>query len=202
MISKKTLLYWTVCSFVLVVGIHYLDGMPVIIDWLGFLHGVFWGILLLVVGSIVSAVVIAAYPFKSNRTPTKQQIRVFIPAATIFLTIVSFIAFIATRPSYAKSTAAEPILCRKVKEGYFLLDDYIIERKGNTQTETDRITREKSTSRVNWISDCEYELTNINNQNKVIKVKIISVTAEAYKCVAFSGNRTTRHELRIQNSGK
>lgn len=200
MITKKTLLYRTLCSLIMVTGIHFLDGMPIIDEWFAVLFGALSGIILLVIASIVLAFLMAAFPFKSSRMPKKVQIRAFIPVSTISLTIISFIAFVATRLSYAKSISAPKFLCQKVKEGNFRLDDYIIERKGNIQTETDRITKKKSTSKVSWISDCEYELTNLNDPNDVTKVKIVSVTGETYKCVAISGNRTTTHELIIQKN--
>ena len=200
MITKKTLFYWTLCSIIMITGIHFLDGMPLIDDWFGFLEGVFLMVLILVVASIVLAVLMAAFPFKSNRTPNKQEVRAFIPASTITLTLISFIAFVTTRPSYAKSKAAESILCQSVKDGTFQLDEYIIERKGNLQTETSRTDKQKSTFTVNWISDCEYEVTNIMDSNDIAKVKIISVTKEVYRCVVIGGGRTTVHELKIQSN--
>ena len=185
----------------MVTGIHYLDGVPKIDDRLDFLHGIFWGISLFIIASIILAVLIATFCFKSDKMPNKQQVRAFIPTSTISLTIISVIAFVATRPSYAKSAAAEPTLCQTVKDGKFELNEYTIERKANIQIERNKITNEESITRVNWISDCEYELTNTTDSNDVTKVKIVSVTGKAYKCVAVSGDRTTTHELMIRKNG-
>jgi hypothetical protein len=87
-----------------------------------------------------------------------------------------------SRPSYA-TPAAEPSLCQRVREGDFQLDDYLIERKGGIQTETDKMTKEKWVYSVKWLRDCECEMTNMENTSDVTKVKIINVTNDAYECV-------------------
>jgi len=185
----------------MIVGIHYLDGTPEIDDWFGVLTGIFFAVIILIIASIILAVVIAAFLLKSNKTPTKEQIRVLIPISTISLMSLSLFAFIISRPSYTKSNAADSVSCQTVKEGYFLLDNYIIKRQENIQTETDRITKDSSTSRVNWISECEYELINITDSTDVTRVKIISVTKAVYKCISMKSGRTTTHELTIKQNG-
>ena len=198
MINKKVLLYWTACSFSLVLGIHNLDGVPEVDDWPGYLHGVFWGVLLLVIISIILAVIMASFPFKSNRTPTKKEIRAFLPSSTVSLTIIALLAFILSRPSYA-TPSADPSLCQRVREGNFLLDDYLIERKEGIQTETDRTTNKRWVYKVKWLTDCECEMTNVEDTGDVTKVKIINVTNDAYECVANANGRITRHKVLIRS---
>jgi hypothetical protein len=200
MINKKVLIYWMACSFSLVLGIHYLDGVLEIDDWPGYLHGVFWGVLLLLVISIVLAVIMASFPFRSNKTPSKKEIGAFLPSSTVSLTIIAFLAFILSRPSYA-TPAAEPSLCQRVREGNFPLDDYLIERKGSLQTETDRTTKEKWAYNVKWFDDCECEMTNVEDTSDVTKVKIINVTNDAYECVANANGRITKHKILMVRGG-
>lgn len=198
MVNKKVLLYWTICSFILVTGIHYLDGWMKIDDWFIFSLAVFFAVLLLVVASIILSVIIASYPFNDTRTPGKKKVRSFLPVSTVVLTVVSFIAFIVSRPSYARETPAESRLCQSVKEGTFQLDEYRIVRIGNIHTETDVNTGEKTAYKVKWLTDCEFELANMKDHTDVTKIKIISVSNGAYECVAtFDGRRTTKHKLII-----
>lgn len=196
MVNKKVLLYWFLCSVLMVVGIHYLDGAAKIDDWPGFLLGVFFGVLLLVLLSIVLAVILACFPFRSTRTPKKAEVRKFLPTATVSLTVIAFAAFLYSRPSYASASAA-PALCQGVREGMFRLDDYLIERKGAIQTETDTITKETWVYRVKWLQACECELTDVRDTTDVTRVKIIKVTEDGYTCVARSPKRTTKHTVQI-----
>ncbi len=199
MITKKILIYWVACSLILSVGINYLDGLNINDDWPDFLLGIFLAGLLLVIVSIVLSVLLATFSDKSYRTPKKEQISVFIPRSSFLLAGAALFAFLVTRPSYSKSRPAESSLCKTVSEGVFLLNGCVIERRNGTQTETNSMTNEKETSKVKWISDCEYVLTNIEDSNDVTKVKITSVTDEGYQCVAIWRNRTSKHKLLFKN---
>lgn len=201
MINKRVLKYWSLCSLLLVIGIHYFDGMPEIDDWPMTIAGILFGVFFLIVISIILSVIIAAFPFNSNTTPGKQKIRSFIPICTVLLTVASFIAFIITRPSYASEVPAERTLCQRVKEGKFRLDQYIIERKGDVQIETDVTTKEKIAYKVKWINDCEFELISFKDSIDRNKVKIIAVTEHGYECVLQNESRSTKHELLIIMNG-
>jgi hypothetical protein len=201
MSNKKLLICWILCSVIMVIGIHYLDGLPEIDDWFSFSVGVLLGVALLLIASILLSLIISALPFKANKRVPRHRVKSFMPLSMVSLTIIALIAFVLTRPSYAKAAPAEARLCKTVQNGRFLLDEYIIDRQHKVHTETSKITNQTATFKVEWISDCEFKLTNASDSNDTTKVKIIEVTDTTYKCLATSGKRTTTHELSIERNG-
>ena len=201
MIDKRIFLYWIVCFIILFLSIHYLDGWPQITDWFGISLSILFGFSILVITSIILSVIIASYPFNSRETPGKKKIRRYIPISTIIVSIFSLVLFAGTSPSYSKEFSEEDWLCRSVKEGIFQLDEYLIERNGNIHLEINSITGKRSTYHVKWLTDCEFELKNFEDSSDVTKVKITTVTNDAYDCVALANGRTTKHKLAILKLG-
>lgn len=84
--------------------------------------------------------------------------------------------------------------CANIKTGKFKLTDstadieYIIERNDSTQTEKNTKTEDKSTYKIEWLSDCEYTLTLLEGRadlkeifgNRKMLVEITAVTKHHY----------------------
>lgn len=85
--------------------------------------------------------------------------------------------------------------CFSFKTGKFKLTeasmgiDQIIERRDNLQIETDLKTGEECRYIINWLDDCEYELTILQGtheamnfyKNKTLVVRIIELYSDGYK---------------------
>jgi hypothetical protein len=195
MITKKTLLYWTICSIVLIPGIHLLDGWPAIDDWFGFGIGAFFAVLLLIIFSIILSVIIAAYPFNSRKTPGKAAISRFIPTSSFIITGAAIVAFLLSRPSYAKAVVAPATACQTVHEGKFKLNEIVYERSGNQQIETNSKTGEQRMATVQWLNDCEYRVTDNDNPSNSVEVKILSVTDHSFTCIVKNNDNDIELEL-------
>jgi hypothetical protein len=84
--------------------------------------------------------------------------------------------------NYEDIKAPAKIDCASIHNGSFEDDEYIIERFGEIQIQTSKLSGEKSEFKVSWINDCEYSLTPLSDSLQIIKVKIISVSADNYEC--------------------
>lgn len=62
------------------------------------------------------------------------------------------------------------------------MDDYRIKRRDNIQIETNLKTGKTDEFKVEWINDCEYSLTPMNNTLEKIYVKITQVNEDYYTC--------------------
>jgi hypothetical protein len=71
--------------------------------------------------------------------------------------------------------------CSSVRNGKFEAAGTLIERKGNMQTETVKLTGTKYQLTVKWLSDCEYEIW-AEDGREARKVKIVAVSPEGYGC--------------------
>jgi hypothetical protein len=115
----------------------------------------------------------------------------------IFRGIIVLLLIFAGSAAYAQTNAAPPTKqeIKKFKRGNFeyitgLYKGVVIKRTRRRQIEVDPATHRKAVLKVKWISDSEFWLTFISDtqtskvpvKGMVIRVKILSVTADAYTC--------------------
>jgi hypothetical protein len=87
--------------------------------------------------------------------------------------------------------------CASVKTGKFKMNNNIITRTENKQTQVNNKTGEKIEYNVIWLSDCEYELTRVDDAARKIKVKILSVDSTGYYCSYYDTTERQTFKARI-----
>ncbi len=98
--------------------------------------------------------------------------------------------------------------CDLVKTGKFkyanpAYGEWIIDRNDSTSIEISNQTDLKIYSSVNWITDCEYELTITDTENldnmkvvsQVVRVVITQVTDYGYKCISYTVDGPEEFEM-------
>lgn len=94
-----------------------------------------------------------------------------------------------TENTYSSPSPTENSGCASVKNGKFQMgENTIMKREGDKQTHFSKNTNTETEYKVEWVSDCEYHITSIDNPDKKIKVKIISVDKKGYDCNLDYGN--------------
>ncbi|MET4083725.1 hypothetical protein ABIB40_003697 [Pedobacter sp. UYP30] len=120
--------------------------------------------------------------------------------------IISFLFFLSVTSFWSCQTKKSN--CLKFKTGTFvykeaLLKNVVIERTKKIQKEYDSKTGLKINYKINWVSDCEYELTQIWSNKKevlekngaLIKVRITSTTNDSYDYIAEYQGTSQRNTL-------
>jgi hypothetical protein len=194
--TKTLLFFWIISITVLIIGINLIDGWPVVDDWLPYITGLWVITLVFTLISLVLSYLLSWFNTKANKDRKAKVVSVF-PYTMLFLTIISLFAYALSRPSYSRVVIPENLDCTLIKDGKFRLNEYLIERLGDLQTETNTTTNEKYKFKVNWLSNCEYELINPKNPKDISKVKIVSINDESYECYISGEGRTVKYKIDI-----
>lgn len=135
---------------------------------------------------------LALIPFKKKNYPDKFRIMLLTAVSfllfcfTVFLAVSFYIGDV-TRSEEPFEEIQIPINldCSAIHDGKFESDKLIIERKGNRQVETNKRWGSEEAYNVEWVSDCEYILTRVDDPETKVRVKVVAVTAEGYSCYAM-----------------
>ena len=90
--------------------------------------------------------------------------------------------------------------CLSVKDGNFKMDNYTYDRSGNIQIQINQSTLEEKIFTVNWVSQCEYILTDTSDITQKTMVKITDVTKNGYTCFVTgdTNNLALRYQIKRQ----
>lgn len=140
---------------------------------------------------MVSGVVaiIALIPYKQKVYIAKFRI-LFLAAVTFLLfcfSVVLALSFyfrteIRSKERFDDIVIPSDINCSVVRDGKFETDKLLIERKGSIQIETNKWWGSEKEYKVEWVGDCEYILTSVDDSEAKVRVKIVEVTSKGYSC--------------------
>ncbi|HEX5025075.1 MAG TPA: hypothetical protein VFV68_07370, partial [Agriterribacter sp.] len=149
---------------------------------------------ILIIGVALGALM-ALIPFK--RLKYSQKFRLTIPICTTLVICLDLYAstqeaylirkHMADQKLYKDVQIPQGLDCSSVHDGTFETPSLIIERHGDYQKQTSKISDEVEEFKVKWISDCEYYLISPEDSTDILKVKIIKVTPDGYDCFATIG---------------
>jgi len=154
-------------------------------------------LLIIVAVGVGLGYLVALIPFKTK--PYKQRVKTSLPlmvsvVAIILCGVFGYSAYlkkvkgIELRPlgKYTNIRIPPNLECSSVHNGKFETDKLIIERSGDKQFQTDKVTGEKNEYKIEWVNDCEYTLTSILDNSDKLKVKIVAVSPDNYDCFIIS----------------
>ena len=80
------------------------------------------------------------------------------------------------------------------------MDNYTYDRSGNIQIQINQSTLEEKIFTVNWVSQCEYILTDTSDITQKTMVKITDVTKNGYTCFVTgdTNNLALRYQIKRQ----
>lgn len=161
--------------------------------WISLASDILGNVMLIVVSGGVLGALFALIPSR-NRTYL-DRFKVALPLLTSFslLIIIAgfiFIVFYGKQRGYSDRenvyyhniTTPADTNCSSIHNGEFSMDDYRIKRRDNIQIETNLKTGKTVEFKVEWINDCEYSLTPVNNELKKTFIKITQVNEDYYTC--------------------
>ena len=129
--------------------------------------------------------------FPSKRTTFKNRLIKSLPIGISSISIILIFLAVYTKVfgkeiirlvNYNNIEIPKELNCDSIKNGDFEMTNYTIHRNGNTQTQINLTTHEEQVFQVDWISQCEYTLTDNSGSKPTMKVKIIQVTSDGYTC--------------------
>ena len=91
--------------------------------------------------------------------------------------------------------------CSSIKNGTFEVGNLLIERHGDTQKETYKDTKVSAVFKLEWVSNCEYVLSSSKPGDGKLKVKVVSVSANDYKCYVAQDSMANKYKVRIVKGG-
>lgn len=175
--------------------------------WVFFIIFIVVDVLILLGFGLAIGVMLALIPIKEKEF--SQKFRFTFPIATSLTLVILLISFgyiaylnkvkgIELKPlvKYDKIEIPQGLDCSSVKYGIFETESFAIKRQGNKQIEILKRNNQKSEYNIEWLSDCEYILSPIDNPSKKLKVKIINVTKDGYECYSSFDKYANRFTLK------
>lgn len=157
--------------------------------------------------SVVLGVLTALIPFKQKKY--RQKFITTFPISFSFTLMVLLLNFgYLVYLDKVKGAKLSPLIkydnieipvtldCTSIKNGRFETENLIISRQGAKQTHINKDTKETREYKVEWLSDCEYILTPIDNSAESIKVKIINVSIDSYDCYTAIDKYAKRYRIK------
>jgi hypothetical protein len=160
-------------------------------------------ILVLLIFGGVLALFIAL--FLSKKTTFKDRLKKSLPIGiSSFCMLLIFLAGytkiygkeIIRGVNYNNIEIPKDLNCNSIKNGDFEMTNYTIRRDGDKQTQINLTTNEEQVFQVDWISQCEYTLTDISGSIPKMKVKITRVTSDGYTCYVTIGTHAMRNKIK------
>lgn len=179
------------------------------LGWVSFFSDLFAiAVLISVFGAFLS-LVISLFPKK--QLSFKEKFKLNFPVGLISILVFLFVIFgytaylekrtgtkILHTNKYDEILPADEESCYSIRDGRFETDNVFIWRQGNKQFEISKWEQGIQEYKVQWLSDCEYQLTPLDKTHDAIRVKIIYVSKELYICNSTrDGKAYIRHELKI-----
>jgi hypothetical protein len=167
-------------------------------------------LLVFVIGGIIGCL-FAMVPYKGKNFREKIIITLPLGVSTILIGLVASFSFaiISNQGLHKLSASAydeiiipEKTDCSALHEGKFETPHLLIERTGNQQIQINKSTNVEKLYIVEWLSGCEYHLTQPGSSEK-LKVKIVSVSESSYDCYVISepgfGKHPVKQTITISN---
>ena len=156
-------------------------------------------VLIVCVSGALLGTVSALLPYKQKRFVQKFKVTLpfFISAVLLvqttlytYLLYTKHVKGVILKPLHTYEAIQIPVKsdCSSIHHGKFETEKSIIERWGNTQTQVDKKTGQKKVFIVEWINNCEYSLTPVDDNSKKLKIKITKVNSDDYGCYIIQEN--------------
>lgn len=160
----------------------------------------------IIVFFIVLAVVpfLAFIPFKGMGYNEKFIRIVPIIASTVLIVLIANFGYLAykkksngleLRPLHKYDDIEIPIdiHCEMVHNGKFETDKSIIIRDDKKQIQINKKTGKRNEFIIEWVSDCEYILTSVEDNSEKLRVKITAINPDNYGCYVISDKYADRY---------
>lgn len=153
---------------------------------------------LILLAALILGLLIACVPYRQKKF--RQKFNVTFPFASFLIAFALFSYMSYEQYTWwIEATKYGPLMkyesveipanldCSSIHNGKFEDHVAIFERQGDMQIQMLKESNQKKEYKVEWTSDCEYQLINVKDSSDKAQVKVVAVTSEGFDCYAASG---------------